>query len=119
MSIINVNEIVSKDQNNEESDEEEIECRKNIINIFFKTTQGIQTNVGINSEESIGKLLLIYLTRIGRQDLIIDPNNLRKICFLHISYQLKFNDNTKIKDFFKGNPNPKVIVNDVDNMIGA
>ena len=113
MSIINVNEKFSKDQNNEESDEEEIEYRKNMTNINFKTTQGVTTNVLINSEESIGKLLLKYLTRIGRQDL------LGKICFLHNAYQLKFNDNTKIKDFFKGNPNPKVIVNDVDNMIGA
>ena len=120
MSIINVNEKFSKDQNNEESDEEEIEYRKNITNIIFKTTQGVTTYVLINSEESIGKLLLKYLTRIGRQDLIIEnPNNLGKICFLYNAYQLKFNDNTKIKDFFKGNPNPKVVVNDVDNLIGA
>ena len=117
-SIIEVNEIYNKVQNNEESDEEEDEFIKNKIEINFKTTQGIVNSIEISSEESIGTLLVKYLIRIGQAELISQLNS-GKICFLFNAKQLKFNDKTKIKDFFLGIQNPKVIVQDVNNLIGA
>ena len=42
-----------------------------------------------------------------------------KIVFLYDANPLKINDTTKVKDIFKNALNPKIIVNDIDNMIGA
>ena len=42
-----------------------------------------------------------------------------KIVFLYDANPLKINDTTKVKDIFKNSRNPKIIVIDFYNMIGA
>ena len=88
-----------------------------MINVSFKTTQGISHTIAINSEESIGTLLIKYFIKLGQAALI--SSDLNNVCFLFNAKPLKLNDNTKIKDFFEGCSNPKVIVYDINNMIGA
>jgi hypothetical protein len=90
-----------------------------MINIDFKTTQGVKHTILINSEESIGTLLVKYFIKIGQAELISSNLNSNKICFIYKATPLKLNDNTKIKDFFLDNKNPIIIVNDVNNLIGA
>ena len=66
---------------------------------------------------TIDKSLEKYLKRVGRPDLYQQKSN--KICFLFNAAQLKIGDQTKVENFFKNVQNPKVVVNDVNNLIGA
>ena len=87
------------------------------INIVFKTTQGTVTNLVVKHGTTVGKTLELYLKRVGKPELI---NNLQgRLCFLVNAKNLKFTDNTKIEDFFKNVTLPTVLVNDVNNLIGA
>ena len=61
-----------------------------------------------------------YLGRVGKSELLNDVENTStKIYFLFNAQQLKFGDNRTIENFFQNNLNPKIIVNDVHNLIGA
>ena len=68
---------------------------------------------GTTIEQALEK----YLKKVGRPELIRDNTN--KICFLFNATQLKFGNKTKVEVFFKNINNPKVVVNDVNNLIGA
>ena len=87
------------------------------INVIFNTTQGTTHNMVMSHGTTIDEALKKYLKRVGRPDLINDNSN--KICFLFNATKLKFGDNTPIEQFFKNAPNPKVVVNDINNLIGA
>ena len=89
------------------------------INVIFKTTQGVTHTLVYSYGTTIDAVLKKYLKRVNREDLIKDETNKGKICFLFNAAQLKFGDNTPIEQFFKGISNPKVVVNDVNNLIGA
>jgi len=81
--------------------------------VIFRTTQDDTEILTLNYGTEIGKMLKIYLRRIGRYDLI--DSNRNQVCFLYNGFQLKFGDKTPIEIFFKNNNNPKVIVNLVPN----
>ena len=87
------------------------------INVIFKTTQGTTHTLVYNYGTTIDQALSKYLNRVGRPELIGDTTN--KICFLYNAAQLKFGDQTKVENFFKNVNNPKVVVNDVNNLISA
>ena len=87
------------------------------INVIFKTTQGTTTAMVYDYGTTIDKALEKYLKRVGRPDLYREKSN--KICFLFNAAQLKIGDQTKVEAFFKNVQNPKVVVNDVNNLIGA
>ena len=89
------------------------------INVIFKTTQGVTHTLVYNFGTTVDQVLRKYLKRVNREDLINDEQNKGKICFLFNAAQLKFGDKTPIEQFFKGISNPKVVVNDVNNLIGA
>ena len=89
------------------------------INVIFKTTQGVTHTLVYNYGTTVDEVLQKYLKRVNRADLINDEQNKGKICFLFNAAQLKFGDQTTIENFFKGISNPKVVVNDVNNLIGA
>ena len=61
--------------------------------------------------------IIRYLKRIGRLDLYENKSN--QICFLFSGLRLRYGDQTPIEEFFKGAPNPKVVVNDVNSMFGG
>ena len=87
------------------------------IKVVFKTTQGKTTNMIYKHGTTVGEALELYLKKVGRPDLI---NNIQgRLCFLVNAKQLKFNDTTKIEDFFKNTAIPSILVNDVNNLIGA
>ena len=87
------------------------------LNVIFKTTQGTAHTMVYTYGTTVEKALEKYLKRVGRPDLIGDNTN--KICFLYNATQLRFGDKTKVEAFFKNVNNPKVVVNDVNNLIGA
>ena len=87
------------------------------INIIFNTTQGTATNLVIPYGTTVEGALEKYLKRMGRPELIGSQDN--KICFLFNANKMKFGDQTPVEQFFKNAPNPKVVVNDINNLIGA
>ena len=42
----------------------------------------------------------------------------KKICFLYNAQQIKPGDKKPIGEFFKDNLNPKVVINDMNNLLG-
>ena len=91
------------------------EARRSKINVIFKTTQGTTHTMVYNYGTTIDKMLEKYLIRVGKSHLYGDKDN--KICFLFNGIRLRFGDQTPIEEFFKDNPNPSVIVNEIINMI--
>ena len=87
------------------------------INIIFRTTQGTTTNMiypyGITLDQALEK----YLARVGRPDLYRDKSN--QICFLFNGSQIKFGEQQKVAASCRNITGPKIIVNDVHNLIGA
>ena len=109
---------INLEQNNENKKEKK-------INIRFSTTQGTITNISFNENGSIGDLIKLYLKRVDRPDLISslmkgDKNLVdKKFVFLWNAIKLDINDTKKAKYFFKNDMKPKIVVNDIHNLIGA
>ena len=85
------------------------------INVLFTTTIGTKRNIVLNHGTTIDQALKKYLNAVGKPDLI----NSDKISFLFNAQKLSYGDETKIENFFKNITNPKVVVNDTANLIGA
>ena len=86
-------------------------------NVIFRTTQGTTTNMVYPHGTIMDKALEKYLSRVGRPDLYRDKSN--QICFLYNGSQIKFGEKAKVEIYFKNVNMPKIIVNDVHNLIGA
>ena len=87
------------------------------IRVIFNTTQGSSTDIEVFFGTTINQLLEKYLKHIGRPDLIRDKSN--KICFLFNATKIRFGDETTVEKFFKNVSIPKVVVNNIDNLIGG
>ena len=85
------------------------------MNVVFKTTNGNIKNVQIDIGKTIGELIILYLKRMDRENLI---GNERDICFLYDATKLKYNYNRRVEQVFRF-VNPCIMVNDVQNLIGA
>ena len=118
---IDINEI-----NNNKDNEEEIWMRGfimtaeevnrlNNINIIFKTSQGLTTNMTYSYGTTINEVLNKYLKQVGRPDLIGDKGG--KITFLYNATKLEFGDQTTVESKFKSD-NQRVTVVDINNIIG-
>ena len=86
------------------------------INVIFKTTMGVVTNVLIDYGKTMSDLFQVYLKRVDKIELY---NTKDTILFLFNAKKLSFTDNTKVEDFFKLTPNPTIVVNDIKGLIGA
>ena len=87
------------------------------INIIFNTTQGTTHNIAVVKGTTVHQALEKYLKRIGKPELIGTQES--KICFLWNANKMRFGDNTPVEQFFKNMQMPKIVVNDVNNLIGA
>ena len=85
------------------------------INIIFKTSQGLTTNMTYSYGTTINEVLNKYLKQVGRPDLIGDKGG--KINFLYNATKLEFGDQTTVESKFKSD-NQRVTVVDINNIIG-
>ena len=78
-------------------------------------------SITFKPKDTIGFLVKKYLTRVGCIMLIKKLLNGNKniLTFLYNARKLEINDETKIKDFLGENKFPKVVINDINNLIGA
>ena len=94
----------------------QIPSGSNKINIVFKTTANVRTNVVMEYGKTVSDVILLYLKRVGREDLFKKDSG---ICFLSNAKKIDIYDKTPIENYFKNTYSPLIIVNDVQNLIGA
>ena len=85
------------------------------LNVLFTTTVGTNKNIVLSQSTTIDQALKKYLKTIGKSELI----NSDKISFLFNATKLNYGDTRTVGEFFRNSTNPKVIVNDTNNLIGA
>ena len=83
------------------------------LNIIFKTTQGIRQNFRFYYGTTINQVLITYLNKIGRPDLINKQSD--EIYFTYNSSKLNFNDQRKIENAFN-NADPSIEVHYTEKM---
>ena len=83
------------------------------LNIIFKTPQGIRKNFRFYYGTTINQVLITYLNKIGRSDLINKQSN--EIYFTYNSTKINFNDKRKIEQIFN-NTNPVIEVHYTETM---
>ena len=88
----------------------------NKINVIFKTTQSVLTNILIDYGKTMSELIKLYLRRMGKPELFGRNDG---VCFLFNATKISFDCQTKVEDFFQFTFHPTIIVNDVNNLIGA
>ena len=120
--IIKNNSINDLDDAEKESDSEDFcedfcqcQCEGYKMNITFTTTKGSNKNIVFSLEHSIDTLLKKYLFLVGKPEIYMQKSE--RIGFLYNGINLKFGSKTKIKDSFNNIICPKIIVNDIDNII--
>ena len=86
------------------------------INGIFTTTKGKKTTVILSVNITIDQALQKYLNKVGNDDLYTQKSN--KICFLYNAAYLEFGDQRKVGEVFGMNKNPRIMVNDTENLIG-
>ena len=85
------------------------------LNVLFTTTIGTSRNIVLSHSTTIDQALKKYLKTVGKSNLI----NSDKISFLFNATKLNYGETKTVGEFFRNSPNPKVIVNDTNNLIGA
>ena len=86
------------------------------INVIFKTTMGVITNVLIARGKTMSELIQVYLKRVDKYELYNTKNT---ILFLFNAKNLNMTDDTKVEKMFQFTPNPTIVVNDARGLIGA
>ena len=88
----------------------------NKLNCIFVTTSGKNLSILIEYGKTVHELIKIYFMRVEKPELI---NEKDKICFVYNAGQIDFNCQDKVENYFKFNSNPRIMVNDIHNLIGA
>ena len=86
------------------------------INVIFRTTKTVKTNITIEYGKTVSELIQLYFMRMGKPELFSRPMD---ICFIFNATKMEFNDQTPVQNFFGGNFNPFITVNDTKDLIGA
>ena len=86
------------------------------INVVFRTTKTVRTNITIDGNKTVSELIQLYFKRIGKPELFERPMD---ICFIFNANKMMFNDQTTVQNFFGYTFNPFVTVNDTKDLIGA
>ena len=111
-----------KEEDNTKSDDIlDDDSKKMTINLFFKTTQGVEKILFASRNTPIGIILIFYLLREKGANFVMDiiKKKDRRICFLYHATPLRIDDDRKIREIFGENLTPRILVNDVDNIIGG
>ena len=109
-----MNGMPGMDNTNTENDDEEYN-NINKYNIIFVSTQGVSYNIYYNYGTTIDEVLKAYLNEAETPELIDDRTN--RIDYLFNARRLRFGDETTIETFFRNFINPRIIVNDIQNLI--
>ena len=95
-----------------------IYIKSNVINVTFNTTKGIKTFIPLDRDCPLRMAIIIY-GFISQAKNLFQGIKKNEIVFLFNATMLRFNDETPIKIIFENSPCPRVLVNDVTNLIGG
>ena len=84
------------------------------MNVLFRTNVGRNINLIIEQEKSIHELILAFFKKINNLDLNEDD-----VYFIYNAHKINYNDETKLRDYFRMASQPIIYVNDTRNLIGA
>ena len=87
----------------------------NKMNLIFRTSNGKLFNILFDRERTVEELIQTFFRRVDKEELFEKGG----IAFVHNALQFDYHIKTKIKDFFKFNMTPTIMVLDVNNLIGA
>ena len=85
------------------------------MNFVFKTSSGNRFNVLFDPEKTVEDLILTFFRRVDKEELFKKGG----ISFVHNAAEIPYNIKIKVKDYFRGQMNPTLLVLDVNNLIGA
>ena len=68
----------------------------------------------IEQEKTIQELILAFFKKINNLDLNEDD-----VYFIYNAHKINYNDETKLRDYFRMASQPIIYVNDTRNLIGA
>ena len=87
------------------------------LNIIFESTEGTKILLPLDIKTTVGEMLKAYLLRIEKPELI---NTYDKITFIHNRVRIRFDFQTTIEEYFRGEgPFPVILVNEVSDLIGG
>ena len=107
------NEVMNEDKDNNQPP---VNPTIDKINIVFNTTQGMTKIIPIERGKTMSEAIKTYLNRVGKPELF---NRTNDICFLCNGNKIDIHCNVKVEQYFMNYATPKIIVNDVKNLIGA
>ena len=86
-----------------------------MYNVVFKTSEGQRFNIPFSENRTIEDLIETFFKRVDREELFKKGG----VAFLYNAAQINYHDNSKIKQIFRINFHPTVVVIDVHGLIGA
>ena len=105
-----------KSFSNMNQSQDSISPGSNKINIVFKTTAKVKTNIVADYGQTMRDVLSLYLKKERKEN---SSKGCRRIFFLFNAQKIDAFDETKVEDFFKKINNPLIIVNEMEFVIGA
>ena len=93
-----------------------INIKPNVINIIFANTPRNISYYILDEDCPVNMAIAFYSIENNIINRVYDKNI---VSFLFNAYKLRIYDDTPIKNIFKYRPNPRVIVNDNNNLIGG
>ena len=88
----------------------------NKIIIIFKTTDKVETKIVADCGQTMSDVLLLYLKKNEKENLFKRSSG---VFFLYNAQMIDIYDETKVKDFFKNDNFPRILVNEMKFVIGA
>ena len=85
------------------------------MNIVFRTSNGRNFNILFSRERTVEDLILTFFRRLDQEDLFTKGG----VAFIYNALQFSYHTKEKVKNFFKYNTNPAIMVVDVNHLIGA
>ena len=85
------------------------------MNIVFRTSNGRLFNILFDSERTVEDLILTFFKRVDKEELFEKGG----VAFVHNALQFSYHTKDKVKNFFRYNQTPTIMVLDVNNLIGA
>ena len=85
------------------------------MNVVFKTSRGLRINIIIDPDKTISDLIRIFFMRVDREELF----QRNDIIFIYNAQKLEYNDNTRVRDYFRIYFHPVIMANDLRDLIGA
>ena len=106
---------LSNNQNQNNFQSNPYQNQDNKMNIVFRTSNGKTFNILFSPERTVEDLILTFFKRVDQEELFTKGG----VAFVHNALQFSYHTKDKVRNFFRYNQTPTIMVLDVNNLIGA